>query len=176
MSNGDYRGLRLASRAGDPEPETTPEDAPEDENSPDGKKKKDTQMSDKTFSQADIDKASADATTAANERFSKVLASEHYAGREKLAQNLLGNAALSADQIIAALADAPKTEAKELTAEEAAAAAEAGGRAAMQEALAENENSDAAPSAGGGKPNDQVDAGPIWDQAIASLSPGQKAA
>ena len=37
-----------------------------------------------------------------------VLASEHYAGREALAQNLLGNAKMSGDEIIAALAVAAK--------------------------------------------------------------------
>jgi hypothetical protein len=45
-----------------------------------------------------VAKAVADATAAANARFSAVLASEHYAGRETLAQTLLGNDKLTAEE------------------------------------------------------------------------------
>lgn len=44
---------------------------------------------------------------AERERFNKVMASEHFAGREKLAVKLLGNAAMDADSIVEALAEVP---------------------------------------------------------------------
>lgn len=47
----------------------------------------------------------------ANERLAKVCASEHYAGREKLAANLLAIDHLSADEIVTYLAVAPSPKA-----------------------------------------------------------------
>lgn len=80
------------------------EDDEDDENSCSEKKDKDmtTQNTDEM-----VAKAVADATAAANARFSAVLASEHYAGRETLAQTLLGNDKLTAEEINTALAAAP---------------------------------------------------------------------
>lgn len=108
MSNGDYAGLRLAARAGkpDPEDETMPETDEDEASAGDGKKKEDT-MTEPTTEDA-IAKARQEARAEANARFTSVLASDHYAGREALAQTLLGNDKLSADEIVAALAAAPK--------------------------------------------------------------------
>ncbi len=53
--------------------------------------------------------AAAEATAAANARTQTIMASEHYAGNEKLAMNLMGTS-LTAEQVIAALADANKPE------------------------------------------------------------------
>lgn len=144
------------------EPEIlSPENRPDEDECPETSKPKpkDSTMTEEEIKAA-VDKASADAaaaaTQAATQRFSAVLASEHYAGREKLAQTLLGNEAMSADAIIAALADAPKatTVAAELTDEQKREAAEAAGRAEMQAALGEttNSNIDADNGNGGADP------------------------
>jgi hypothetical protein len=52
---------------------------------------------------AAIAAARAEGFADASARYNAVLASEHYAGRESLALNLLGNAAMSAEAIVAAL-------------------------------------------------------------------------
>jgi hypothetical protein len=57
---------------------------------------------------ADIQaKATADAVAAATARMSAVISSEHYSGREKLAATLMAVPSMTAETIIAALADAP---------------------------------------------------------------------
>lgn len=175
MSNGAYAGLRLAARASNPDPDNDPNSEPDGNDDgatpPKGKKKKDeTQMNDEASAAAI---AAAEQTgvskgaKAANERFSAVLASEHYAGREKLAHKLLDNFSLSAEDVIGALAEAPKGGAQAEAADPEAAA-----RQAMQNALAASANSDIAPDGGanaGGK--GKQDASALWAQAQASLNP-----
>lgn len=172
---GSHAGLRLAARAS--EPDDNPED--DDENRPDGDakgKKKEDAMSDvKTHTQADVDKASADATAAAtlaaNERFNAVLASEHYAGREPLAQKLLGKADLSADDIIDMLQAAEKkhaAEANDLSDEDRRKAAEEGGRQEMRDQLGKDKNSDADPN-DGKQPDSKAKGAAAWDAVISEM-------
>lgn len=117
MNNGAYAGLRRAPRAAMPDPDET--ETPEDECA-EGKDKE-TNM-EKTHTQADVDQAvataSAAAMKAASERYNTVLASEHYAGRETLAQALLAKDALSAQDIIETLQAAEKKSAPEASADE----------------------------------------------------------
>ena len=124
---------------------------PEDEDEEDmstadreeGKKKKEKPMADNTVSAEDHASALADATAkataAANARFNAVISSDHYKGREALATNLLGNASMDADAIIAALATAPK-------AETSAVDADAAARKVMQDNIDKNSNSGIAPA------------------------------
>ena len=137
MSNGAYAGLRMAARAAMPDPETDPNetepDNDEDDASPaDGKTKDKTPM-DTNCNASALAQAKAEGFAEANARFNTVLASDQYAGRELLAKTLLGNDKLSADEIVTALAAAPKIEASPL----ASADADDGlARADMRAALA----------------------------------------
>lgn len=164
-----------AAVATDEDQETPIRKNPEEEDECDagnGSKKKDCEMTDTTTdTEAAVAKARTEATEAANKRFSTVLASEHYAGREALAQNLLGNAALSAEQIVAALEAAPKAGAAELSDEDKRKAAEEAGREEMKAALAANNNSevDANGDGKGGKPDTAAAASASWDKAYDSL-------
>ena len=119
MSNGAYAGLRLAARAGEPDTDEPNAMTPEDEDEADakdskkGNKKDDDYMTEDEHNAA-LAKAQADAKAEgfaeANARSAAVMASEHYAGNEKLAANLLGKPALSADDIIGSLeAAGPRT-------------------------------------------------------------------
>lgn len=173
MSNGAYAGLRLAARAAD-----TPEDD-HDETCTDeagktgskGKKKDEPKMTEaSTIDDTALAAARAEGFKAANERNAAVAASEHYAGREKLAANLLGNDKLSAADIIAALAEAPApvTAASEPDPDAAA-------RAEMRTAIDESGNSNVDANVGG-KPAAQADNGAVWDRAIANINPGRKSA
>ena len=122
-----------------------------------------------------IAKASADATAAANARFSAVLASEEYAGREPLAQKLLGNANLSADDIIDTLKAAEKKPVQEAAdASSAAAGAEEAARQEMQAELARNKNSNVDANASGEGVGGATDASALWGQAIEANNPGVK--
>lgn len=94
--------LNPAANAGD-KPKKASDDEDEDDMEPEGdgkkpksKKKDDEYMDDKAL-----------AAKAATDRSLAVMASEHFAGREKLAATLLGSS-MSADEIITALAAAPK--------------------------------------------------------------------
>lgn len=143
---------RATASSASEEPEIT--DLPDDdEDQQAGKQKDKTKMSDTNKDQeAAVAQAAADAKKQANERFSAVLASEHYAGRETLAKNLLATD-LSADQIIAALADAPaKAEAPATTTSEddLKKAKEDGQREGMK-AAAGHDNSGVDPNGGGGE-------------------------
>lgn len=178
MNDGAYAGLRLAARAGDPEPENNPDNQPEDEKTSAGTKKKEDDMStankdqEAAVAQAQAD-AKAEGMREANERFSKVLASEHYAGREPLAKKLLGNASLSADEIIETLSVAEKKADQQAEERANAEAAEEGGRKEMQAALSETKNSNI-DAEGSGKSGPKADSSKIWDQAIAANNPGLK--
>jgi hypothetical protein len=83
-------------------------DEDEDQDTEPTSRTKDKPMTTDTTDQAAIDAARAEGFAEANKRSSEVLASEHYTGREALAQTLLGNDKLSSGEIIAALATAPK--------------------------------------------------------------------
>lgn len=177
-----HAGLRLAARASGPDASPNDENKPDDSNAK-GDPKKDNAMSDtKTLTQADVDKASADAavaaTLAANERFNAVMASEHYAGREPLAQKLLGKSDMSASDIIDMLQAAekkPAAQASELSEDGRRNAAEEGGRAEMREQLGKDKNSDI--DAGGGKDGKPAaaDASKVWGAAYARVFPNTKA-
>lgn len=94
---------------------------------------------------------------AANDRALAVMASEHFAGREKLAATLLANDKLSAGEIVAALA---------ATTAPAAAAGDpdAAAREEMKAALAAQKNSQIDPT-GAGTSASKQDSASIWDQA-----------
>ncbi|BBD98042.1 hypothetical protein SAMIE_1015430 [Sphingobium amiense] len=104
---------------------------------------------------------------AANERMNKVFASEHYVGREALAQSLLASEALSAEDVIGHLEKAPKAAAETttaLTAEQQQAASEAAAREEMKKAIAETGNSNI-DADGGKKPDKKAEADSVWTKA-----------
>lgn len=166
---------RATASSASEEPEIT--DLPDDdEDQQAGKQKDKTKMSDTNKDQeAAVAQAAADAKKEANERFSAVLASEHYTGRETLAKNLLATD-LSADQIIAALADAPaKAEAPATTTSEddLKKAKEDGQREGMK-AAAGHDNSNVDPNGGGNKDGKPAASDP-WAPAIARMTPNKAA-
>ncbi len=111
------------------------------------------------------DKAEAsqgDAFAQVNARFQTVLASDDYKGREQLAHTLLGNASLSADAILAALAAAPSPTVNAGTADDAALAE-------MRAALASTGNSKI--DANAPAPGAAAKAASVWDTALAKVSP-----
>lgn len=139
-----------------PKDPNRPDDEDDDDmsnaNREEGKKKKEKPMADNTVSAEEHASALADATAkataAANARFNAVIGSEHYKGREALATNLLGNASMDADAIIAALATAPK-------AETSAVDADAEARRVMQENIDRNANSGIKPAQEGSNAQDE---------------------
>jgi len=172
-----HRATAPALRAEEVDP-VNPEITEEsDETCNSGKKKKDKNMADATANDQAIETARAEARAAERSRFSTVLASEHYAGREALASNLLAKDALTAEDIVAALEAAPKTAATpaatEPDAAAAKAAAEAAARAEMQAAINEGSNSEIDADAGG-KPSTAANATAVWDRVIARM-PGNSA-
>lgn len=111
------------------------------------------------------DKAEAsqgDAFAQVNARFQTVLASDEYKGREQLAHTLLGNASLSADAILAALAAAPSPTVNAGTADDAALAE-------MRAAIASTGNSNI--DANAPAPGAAAKAASVWDTALAKVSP-----
>lgn len=95
--------LNPAANAGDkPKKASDDEDEDDIETEDDGTKKPKSKKKDDEYMD---DKASA--AKAATDRSLAVMASEHFAGREKLAATLLGSS-MSADEIVTALAAAPK--------------------------------------------------------------------
>lgn len=110
--------------------------------------------------------ANASAFAQVHARFQTVMASDHYAGNEALAQQLLGNEKLSAAEITAALATVKKPDQAA-----ANAAAEEAGRAEMRAALtAATGNSDIAASGGGTSTKDtKAEADAVWDRARATI-------
>lgn len=170
MSNGPYAGLRMAARAGKPDPESTTEDMPEDDEdcSQSGGEKKEPTMTDTNVDQAALAEAEAKGAKAANDRFAAVLASEHYAGNEDLAKNLLATD-LSADQVISALATAKPAAGNALSEDAQREAAEEGGRKEMQAALSEGGNSNMEPS--GGALDAGQKASKSWDKVYGNVFP-----
>lgn len=157
-----------------PEPAIEPgEDETEDQSNPEKS----------TMTQEEIDKAiaeaSAKATATANQRYSAVLASEHYTGREQLAQTLLGNDKMSAEDIIGALKAAPapaaaaQAGAGALTEDQQREAAEAAGRATMTAAIAETSNSGIQPG-DAAKPDAAAQHGDMWATAYGAPKEGAK--
>lgn len=169
---------RLSADIPDP---TRPYDE-EDEstaNPTEGKKKKEKPMADESVSAEAHAKAVADAkieaTAAANARYSAVLASDEYQGREALATNLLGNASMDANAIIGALAAAPRIEPTAIDADAAAKAAEAAARDEMKAALAETGNSDVEGIGGdSSKPDAKAEADSVWAKAYKLNEKGVK--
>lgn len=167
MKTGAYAGLRMAARAATPDPEQDPNEIepdgdPDDESAPPKERnKKDMKPMDTNCN----DTAVAQAVAAERTRTTTVLASEHYAGREKLAASLLATE-LGADQIVAALAAA--TPAAAVASDDPEAAA----RSEMQDALAANRNSGIDPGSGGGSPEaasaQAIEAG--WNKATAAVN------
>jgi hypothetical protein len=172
-----------AAKPGDDPAETDPT-RPEDEEDEttadptEGKKKKDKPMADEPVSAADhasaIADATAKATAAANARFSAVLASNEYKGREALATALLGNASMDAPAIITALAAAPNAEAAPAaTAEDLKAAEEKGAQAAMLAAQAGDKDSNLE-DGNGAKPDTRAASDALWATAYGLDKEGVK--
>lgn len=162
---------RTSASAENPEVPPSP-DSPDEIETPVDPKKKDKAMPNEDEMNAAADAARTEGHgagfKAANERMNKVLASEHYVGREALAQSLLASEALSADDVIAHLGKAPKaaatTTTTTLTAEEQQAAAEAAGREEMKKTLAETGNSNI-DADGGKKPDKKAESDSVWAKA-----------
>lgn len=170
MSNGAYAGLRLAARGAAMPEDDNDETCTDADCKKHGKgKKKDEQMTEQTTDTA-VAEARAEATATANARFSTVLASEHYAGREALAKNLLASD-LSSDAIVTALAASNPAPVAA-----AAVDTDAAARAEMRDALAESGNSNVDANAGAKPSAAQADNGAVWDRAIANINPGRKTA
>ncbi|MAN11095.1 MAG: hypothetical protein CMN63_01525 [Sphingobium sp.] len=154
----------------DPEVPSSPA-APDENETPENPKKKDDPMPDETENKAAVDAARTEGHgagfKAANERMAKVLASEHYVGREALAQSLLASEALTADDVIGHLEKAPKAAASTTTAlseEQQRAAAEEAGRTEMKAALEQTTNSNI-DADGGKKPDKKAEADSVWAKA-----------
>jgi hypothetical protein len=175
---------RASASAEDPEVPATPAN-PDETETPTIPGKKDDDMPTEEEMKAAAEAASKTAPPAgfkaANERLSKVLGSDHYAGREALAQSLLASEALSADDIIGHLEKAPKsvasTDNTSLTAEEQRAAAEEAGRKEMQAALEKNTNSNIDASTGKDpKADARKKTDDVWDRAAAKVQAHRKGA
>lgn len=94
------------------------------------------------------DKAIAEAKAEVHQRYSTVMASEHYAGREKLAATLLANDKMSADEIVTALAAAaPAAPAKAIDGDDDAARAEMREKLAAEQPAATGQAAEDEPSA-----------------------------
>lgn len=114
---------------------------------------------------------------AATDRFSAVMASEHYAGREAAAGKLLTKASLfsaSADDIVDLLADMPKVEQAALTEEQQREAAEEAGRKEMKEALETGKNSNIDAGGNGGGKDKAESSAAVWDSAISAICPSAR--
>lgn len=172
MTESTRLAAHRASASSANEDEPINPDMPDDDEEA-GEKKDKKNMSDKE-QEAAVAQAAADAKKAENARFSAVLASEHYAGRETLAKNLLATD-LTAEQVVAALADAPKAQAPGASAEDIEKAKEEGQREAMKAALGDDKNSGVDPN-GSGKGSKQSGSASLWDQAVAANNPGLKLA
>lgn len=155
----------VAPAATGDQPELQPNDAPEDTGEPDNGKENST-MTDKPNEEA-VASAIAEATKAANARFSAVLASDEYKGREALGQHLLAGD-MAADDIIAALKVAPKADAAALT-EEQREAAEKGGRDEMKATL-EGIKPTGTSADEGDKPTAEQAAAAGWKKATATAN------
>lgn len=161
---------RTSVSAEDPEVPNSP-DAPDETETPETPKTKEKPMPTEDDMQAAVATAKTEARSLgfkeANERMNKVFASEHYAGREALAQSLLASEALSADDVIGHLEKAPKaaaTTTTSLTDEQQRKAAEDAGREEMKKALEETGNSNIDADSGK-KPDKKAESDNVWAKA-----------
>jgi hypothetical protein len=169
--------LKATTAAAKDQPEEIDDTDGDGEQPPAKSKKKEPVMADENQSAA-LDAAKKEGHDAgfkaATDRFSAVMASEHYAGREASAGKLLTKASLfsaSADDITDLLADMPKVERAALTEEQQREAAEEGGRKEMQAVLAKVKNSNIDADAGkDGKAKAESSAS-VWDSAINAVCP-----
>ena len=141
-----HRQAVTSAQADTPLPKTNPP-RPKDEEDvlqPESIKKDEEINMTKEEHEAAVAKATAEGIATgisqANDRNDAVMASEHYSGREPLAKTLLATG-LSAAEITAALATAPKIEATALNLAEVEEKSEAAATAVMREAIASNVNS-----------------------------------
>lgn len=168
--NGAYAGLRRAARAGKPEtqpetPETEAEDEEEYSESDGGKKKKKEPEMSNSDNQAAIAAAREEGRAAGaadtHARYATVMASEHYAGREKLAMKLLGNDKLSADEIVDTLEAAEPATTTAESSEDRQETAEAAARAEMKDAIKGQANSNIDVGGSGGT-SQKAGAQSVW--------------
>lgn len=166
MSRFANLGSRLTAPVPDEDPDTeipAPDVPDEDED-----EKEEPNMTD-TTNDAAIAAARAEGRNEANARWNTVLASEHYAGREQLAAQLLSNDAMTAEAIVAALAAAPAApKATTLTEEQQREAAEEGGRKELKSALESGKNSNVDPD--GGKSSDKQAEAALASKAVAKAN------
>ena len=171
---------RRLSEPMDDEPETPGCDPDEPETKTQESKKKDKDMTDEekaAITDAARKEGHEAGFKAATDRMNAVFASEHYAGREATAAKLLGKPSMSAEDIVDVLADMPKAEKQELSADQQREAAEAAGRQEMQDALKSQKNSNIdADSGQKGASADEPNHG--WGKAHAAVAKryGRKAA
>lgn len=158
FANMDGRLKRPSAADCDPSKGTPPNSVPDDDEDNDdeteagsGRKDKEKDMTEAELNQAKTD-ARADGVKAERDRFTAVLASEHYQGREAVAHKMLGKD-MSADDIIDVLATTPAANAEPET-EVEKPDAEAAARAEMKDAIKATGNSgiDTNGSGDGGKP------------------------
>lgn len=97
-------------------------------------------------------------------RFTAVMSSEHYKGREQAASAMLANDKLSADEIITVLAASVTSPASANDGDDAA-------RAAMREAIESNQNSNIDAANGGANTSSADESAKAWARAIALNNP-----
>lgn len=145
------RAAATGARAADDVDEETTESTDDGTSPPAKSKRKDTDMAEAEQNaavEAAKKEGQAAGFKAANDRMNAVMASEHYAGREAVANKLLSKEGMSAEDIIDVLATTPKAETTGLDADAAKEAAEAAGRKEMQDAIKSGKNSDVDADAG----------------------------
>lgn len=127
--SAEQKAIAAAHLAAEAEPSASDDEDEDDTDTPSMGDKKKSKDKEKDYMD---DKAIAEAKAEVHQRYGTVMASEHYAGREKLAATLLANDKMSADEIVTALAAAaPAAPAKADDGDDDAAA-----RAAMRDKLA----------------------------------------
>lgn len=166
---GSSRSAGPAKASKDAPPPPAPQEDPKPGNEPDEEEETEMSEIDKNSKEylAGVRAGEEAASKAANDRVAAVMASEHFAGREKLAGKMLAKPNMSAEDIIEILADTPaepKSNATETTDEQREAAEEAA-RKAMKEELNRSGNSDIDPNSGGKKPDKAAKADAVWDKA-----------
>lgn len=170
--------LAAADRGDDelePKDPLNPDDADDESEQPEKPERKDDDMAEANQNAA-IDAAKAEARAegmkAATDRLIAVKAHENFEGREAAAFDLLADedlASMSAEAIGRLLGKMPKAETTALTEEEQREAAEAGGRAEMQAALAAGQNSNINANDEGGKPDVRAKSDAVWAKARARV-------
>lgn len=167
-----FAGLPEALRERSAADDTTLNPEDDDCNDAEGKPAKSNKKKDKTMDENEdaIAQAAAAATQAANARFSAVLANANYATNAALAQAMLANDKLSAEDINGFLALVPKPDAGALSEDQQREAAEKAGRDEMKVALADQQNSNI-DTGGSSRPDSAAKAASVWDTAYANEFP-----